>query len=137
MMSATNDRLEAYKQTYRSTPSNEDSFRPVKAMADIDCAIAIQDALTGLTTAINKATTQAAISSAESTNAAHESANLSRKLNMLTFWIVLAAIISAGAAGVQAWAAWYNAHHPQQPAVLVSSPTAPASPASPSGTPAH
>jgi hypothetical protein len=96
-----------------------------------------QSALTGLTTAIDKATTQAAISSAESTNAAHESANLSRKLNMLTFWIVLAAIISAGAAGVQAWAAWYNAHHPQQPAVLVSSPTAPVSPASPSGTPAH
>jgi hypothetical protein len=83
-MSATTDRLEAYKQTYRSTPSNEDAFRPVKAMADIDCAISITEALTGLTSAIDKATAQAAISSAESTKATQESANLSRKLNLLT-----------------------------------------------------
>jgi hypothetical protein len=52
---------------------------------------AITEATTNLQTAI--------------TSAANESSNLSRKLNRLTLWIIAAAILSAIAAIIQAYAA--------------------------------
>jgi hypothetical protein len=151
-MSTPGERLSVHKLVSRTSGGDgETTYRSTPQAAQVDCAIEITEALIGLKTAVNdmanrsvtvmsrliegidKATKQAEASSTDSANLAAESAKLSRKLNMLTIWIVIAAIISAGAAGVQAWAAWYNVHHPQQPAVLVSSPPVPASPP----TPAH
>ena len=106
---------------------------------NIDCAVEIAEALVGLTVAVQSlernsvtvmnnliaeiktATAQAKTSAEESGKMAAESAKVSRKLNALTIWTVIAAIVSAGAAGVQAWTAWYNVHHPQQPAIMPAS----------------
>ena len=48
----------------------------------------------------------------ESTRAAEESAALSGKLNRLTVWIVMAAILSSVAACIQAGVALYAAFYP-------------------------
>ena len=138
-MSTPGERLSVHKQVLRNPTGNEDvTYRSTPLAAEVDCAIEITEALIGLkvavdsmanqvatvmvnlTAEINKATAQAVISSNESTKVAHESATLSRKLNRLTFWIVLAALVSAAAAGVQAWGAWYAVHHPQQVSVPAS-----------------
>jgi hypothetical protein len=155
-MSTPGERLSVHKQVSRSeTGSEETKYRSTPQAVQVDCAIEIAEALIGLRVAvqsletnsmivmnnlikeIDKATKQAVISSGESTKAAHESANLSQKLNVLTIGIVIAAFLSAGAACVQAWTAWYTVQHPQQQAVLVPSPTVPASPTPQSGAPTH
>jgi hypothetical protein len=132
---------------FRSMPGNEGAARAVIAGVNLDCAIEIAEALVGLTVAVrsleqnsmlvmNKllkeietSTAQTKTSSQESGKVALESANLSRKLNRLTIWIVIAAIVSAGAAAVQASVAWYTVHKPQQAVILPAS--SPASPAAP------
>jgi hypothetical protein len=126
-------RLETVFQQIRDAHGSEIPLLKAKAQADIECTIEIIAALTQLsigivemnrtaTTMINdliksvdKARDQAEASSVESGKVASESANLSRKLNRLTFWIVIAAIVSAAAAGVQAWAAWYTITHNPHP----------------------
>lgn len=128
-METPRDRLAPYREVLRNIPGDVDTYLPTKMAADVDCAIEIAEALIGLKVAVNdmanrsvtvmsnltkeieEATAQAEVSSRESGKAAAESANLARKLNRLTFWIVFAALISAAAAGVQAWAAWYDVHH--------------------------
>jgi len=102
------------------TPGNESAQRKTQIEVDLECAIEINYALVGLTTAANdisnrlvltltnltgaieKSTAQAVVSSEEATSVAKESANLSRKLNRLTLWIIIAAIASAASAIVQA-----------------------------------
>jgi hypothetical protein len=84
----------------------------VQKEGDIQCAIEIIEAMGRLTVAVNDMANRSEAASKESGKVAVESANLSRKLNRLTFWIVAAAIVSAIAAGIQAWAAWYTIHNP-------------------------
>jgi hypothetical protein len=66
------------------------------------------ETLNKLTGAITAATEQAKTSSAETTNVARESANLSSKLNRLTRWIIGAAVLSAFAAAIQAGVAVFS-----------------------------
>jgi hypothetical protein len=147
-MSTPGERLAKYRDVQRVATGNEEmAYRATSQAVEVDCAIEIAEALAGLKAAVNdmasrfvtvmgnltkeieRATAQAEVSSRESGKAAAESANLARKLNRLTFWIVVAALISAGAAGVQAWSAWYTVHQPQQsaitPAANVAPPAAP------------
>jgi hypothetical protein len=124
-MNSPRENLEAAKQKIRKAPQNETALRPVQAEASIDCAIEVAEALISLRVAvedmanrsvlvignlmvvIEKATAQAILSSDESTKVAKESANLSAKLNRLTKWIIIAAILSALAAIIQAGTAVY------------------------------
>jgi hypothetical protein len=78
----------------------------VQKEADIQCAIEIIEAMGSLTVAVNDMANRSEAASKESGRVAAESANLSRKLNRLTVWIVIAAIASAVAACVQAWVAF-------------------------------
>jgi hypothetical protein len=57
---------------------------------------------------VHKATAQAEAASVES-------GKVARKLNQLTVWTVIAAIASAVAACIQAWAAWYTDTHNPHP----------------------
>jgi hypothetical protein len=75
------------------------------------CAVEMIEAVGKLTFAVNEMTNSSVAASKESGKVAAESAKLSRKLNRLTFVIVIAAIASAAAAGIQAWAAWYTIHN--------------------------
>lgn len=122
-MGTQNTRLEETLARIRKTPGNEAPQRQAQMEASVECAIELYGAMSGLkvavedmanrtvlvanrlTAAIEKATDQAEVSSHESTNVALQSANLSRKLNRLTVWIIIAALLSAAAAVVQAWAA--------------------------------
>jgi hypothetical protein len=129
-MSTPRERLQKHMTVFRSTPGNEDAFRPTVAAANVDCAIEITEALIGLTVAVqsmetksvivmnnlikklDEATVQAAESSKESGKVAAESANLSQQLNSLTIWIIIAAFLSAIAAVVQAGVAVVTLTHP-------------------------
>jgi hypothetical protein len=142
-MSTPRERLALLRNTPLGAHGASLSDRPTETTVYLECAIEIADVLVGLQSAINdmanrgvtvsnnliakieEATKQAEESAKESGKLAAESANLARKLNRLTLWIVFAALISAGAAGVQAWTAWYNVHHQQS---MVSSPSASAPP---------
>jgi hypothetical protein len=122
-MDSPRERLESSKQKIRAAPGNETAQRPVQSEVNVDCAIEITEALISLEVAvadmadrtalvagnfiraIEKATEQAEISSRESTAVAKESATLSRRLNKLTLWIILAALLSALATVVQSVAA--------------------------------
>jgi hypothetical protein len=112
--------------------SPETQHRLIAQKAQIQSAIEISEALTGLTVAVNsmanqgatvgnnllnaikEASAQAKKSAEESTRAAKESANLSGRLNSLTVWIIAAAILSAIAAFIQAGVALYAVFHPAQ-----------------------
>jgi len=119
-------RLEKLKERIRSTPGNDSAQRAVQMEVDIDCASEVAETLMGLdvavedmanrgvsvlgslTAAIDKATAQAVISSAESTKVAVESTKLAGQLNHLTGWVILAAILSAVGALIQAGVALYT-----------------------------
>jgi hypothetical protein len=110
----------------RNAPGNEAAQRSAQLVADIKCAIEIGEALLdfkvavqdtanravlvlgNLTSAIDKATTQAEISSQEATSVAKESAKFSQQLNRLTLWVITAAVLSAIAAIIQAGVALYG-----------------------------
>ncbi len=120
LMGSPRERLVLLRTRIEGTPGNESAQRKTQIEVDLECAIEINDALVGLTTAANdmsnrlvltltnltgaieKSTAQAVVSSEEATSVAKESANLSRKLNRLTLWIIIAAIASAASAIVQA-----------------------------------
>jgi hypothetical protein len=116
-------RLEKIKETMRGVPASPKEMAQWEV--NIDCAVEISEALVGLTVAVqsmeqnsvivmNKliteikgATAQAVISSDESSKVAKESTKLSGQLNWLTKWIIGAAVLSAIAAAIQAYAALY------------------------------
>ena len=137
-MSTPHERLNALKERAQRIIGYDENFKSVEAEITIDCAIELSESVLALTAAANDmanrtvtvinnlkdkidaATKQAEESARESGKMAAESANLTRKLNRLTIWIIIAAFLSAGAACVQAWTAWYTVQHPQQHVVLVS-----------------
>jgi prophage DNA circulation protein len=147
MQTTPRSRLEKMKEQIRSVPASPD--KAAQMSVSIDCAVEIAEALVGLTVAVQSmeknsvtvmnnliaeiktATSQAKASAEESGKVAAESANLSRKLNGLTKWIVATAIASSIAAGVQAWAAWYNINHQLKAPAPASSPAPPNSPQRP------
>jgi hypothetical protein len=120
------ERLKSVKEKLRHTPGNQATQGQAQMEANLDCAIEINEALIGLTFAVNdvanrtvdvlnrltaaidKATAQAEISSHEATSVSKESAKVSRQLNRLTVWIIIAAILSAVAAAIQAGTALYG-----------------------------
>jgi hypothetical protein len=69
------------------------------------CAVEMIEAMDRLTLGVNDMANRSEIASVES-------GKVSRKLNQLTIWIVIAALVSTVAAGIQAWAAWYTIHNP-------------------------
>jgi hypothetical protein len=121
--------LETHARNIQQAGAPEIVFLRARAQADIACATEIIEAMAALTEAVNdmanrsvtvrnnlidgvdKATAQSKAASIESGKVAVESANLSRKLNRLTFWIVAAAIGSPVAAIVQAVVAVYAVTH--------------------------
>jgi hypothetical protein len=111
------ERLRPYLEELQHAPASQ--------RGQIQSAIEISEALTGLTVAVNDMANrmvtvtnnlQKAVetASAESTQAAKESAAVSRQLNRLTRWIIAAAVLSAVAACIQAGAVLYNALNPAQ-----------------------
>jgi hypothetical protein len=129
-MTTPRARLEASKTRLRGMVGVEAAQLPVIAEVNVDCAVEIAETLVGLTGAVNnmatqlqtvmnnlikavdRAAAQSLIASEESTKAAAESSNVAKKLNKLTIWIIVAAILSALAAGVQSTVAVYTALRP-------------------------
>jgi hypothetical protein len=140
-MSTPRERLRIEQGLLDNALLNDGPIKKAAAHANIECAIEMTDSLVGLSVAVNdmadrsvtvmnnlitkidETTKQAAESAKESGKVATESANLSRKVNSLTKWIMTAAILSALAAGIQAGVALYNAFHPQQILVQLVAPT--------------
>jgi len=65
-------------------------------------ATKVATALVSSTDAIDRATIQAEVSSREVTSIAKESARFSGQLNRLTIWVIMASVLSAVAAVIQA-----------------------------------
>lgn len=124
-MSPLRERLESLKQKLRTTGQNEAAQRGTQLEVDVanfESAIEVSEALIGLndsadravavlgslTAAINKATAQAEVSSREATSVAKESATFSGQLNRLTRWVIIAAVLSAIAAAIQAGVALWG-----------------------------
>jgi hypothetical protein len=146
-------RLERLKETIRNTASSDQ--RMTQMNVSIDCAVEIAESLVGLTVAVNSMANQtatvmnnliAAVDNAReeaknattaSGRAATESANLAKKLNSLTGWIMAATLLAAAAAVTQAGVAVYTLRHPQQttPAVSAPAPVGPTSGGAPTRQP--
>jgi hypothetical protein len=98
------------EQFLEKVPGGPDSVvLQAQMQADVKCAIEIIETMGRLTVAVNDMANRSEAASIESGKVAAESAKLSRQLNRLTIFVVIAAIVSALAAGLQAWAAWYTA----------------------------
>lgn len=107
-------------------PGGPVALAEIQKEADIQCAIEIIEAMDRLAVEVD-AMTRSSVSvmsiliervdkaTAQAEAASVESGTVAKKLNKLTIWIVIAAIVSAAAAGVQAWAAWYTITHNSHP----------------------
>ena len=96
-------------------PVSGDRIHKVQMQVGTECAVEMIEAMGRLTVAVNDMAKGSEAASKESGKVAVESANLSRKLNRLTFWIVAAAIGSAAAAIVQAAVAVHTVMHNPHP----------------------
>ena len=117
MTETPRSRLEQYFEKVRDAHSagGPVALVQIQKEADIQCAIEIIEAMGRLTVAVNDMANRSEAASKESGKVAAESAKLSRKLNWLTVWIVIAAIGSTAAAIVQAAVAVHTVMHNPHP----------------------
>lgn len=114
-MTTPRARLEESKQKLRKMTGNDVAQRLVISEVNVDCAVEMAETLVGLTVVVEDMANRSVIVMdnliAAVDKAAAESANVAKKLNTLTIWIIMAAIASAIAAAVQAGVAVYTAIH--------------------------
>jgi hypothetical protein len=104
----TSENLRAVQQKLAQTPQNEVPQLAAVREANIECAIAISEAVSNLVGGLDKVEVALKAATAQAATSSAESAELSRKLNSLTRAIIIAAFASALAAAIQAVIAVYT-----------------------------